>query len=466
MRGSWTLLILLFLTSVGCGRNAPLPTVTIGAGTAGAMPPTAESAGQGGSTPAPSSIGATTITGIADASGASDPAGASAAAGSATCGAQTQPNGRCVPGAFPGRSGVCQCQRDYPCACPNVGCVDLKLDPDNCGACGAHCGPTSACNAGACGPAPVMVSGAIAGCHALTMVATDAVYFTDAAHGTVNEVGAATPLATNEMGATMIQQVGTNLYWYAPGSKSIRRMATTGGAVADVFTATVSDGGTPHDVAGFLVTSDSLSVYVSLGTQVLRASTTNIGTPTVVVNELHGGLPAALALNGSTNIVFLATLDGHVYAPLLGAMPATCPGADNVGNLDPMTCPRLSGCTPEMLPSFVTVIAGHAYWIDGPNVKGELIGPTGTSFDSITSSQTSKITAAVATTDTIYFADEDPPDPAMPNMAGGFIEKAALTPNSTATLLARGQLQPQAIAVDATKVYWANADCSIMSQNR
>ena len=66
----------------------------------------------------------------------------------------------------------------------------------------------------------------------------------------------------------------------------------------------------------------------------------------------------------------------------------------------------------------------------------------------------------MATTDTIYFADTDyvPPD--------GLIEKAPLAPSSTSTLLARGQNNPIAIAVDATKVYWANAACSIWSQDR
>ena len=57
-----------------------------------------------------------------------------------------------------------------------------------------------------------------------------------------------------------------------------------------------------------------------------------------------------------------------------------------------------------------------------------------TSFDSIAMAQTSKITAAAATADTIYFADADPNDP-----THGFIEKTPLAPNSTPMLLARGQ---------------------------
>jgi hypothetical protein len=292
------------------------------------------------------------------------------------------------------------------------------------------------------------------------MVATDAVYFTDAFHGTVNKAGIPTPLATNEGGATFLQQVATNLYWYAKGSRKIRKMATTGGTITDVYTAPPSSGGAvPPDVGGFLVTPDGQFVFVSLGNQVLEAQTSG-GLSVVVANEVHGGIPEALALNGTTNIVYPTGLNGDVDAPLLSAMPATCGMEDAMGNVLQTTCPRLGRSQGELFPSFVAVIAGHAYWVDGPNVKGELIGAMGGTFDSIAQTDFS-ITAAAATTNTIYFADADLGDP-----THGFVEKTPLAPNSTPTRLARGQNLPIALAVDSTKVYWANSDCAIWSHSR
>jgi hypothetical protein len=337
-------------------------------------------------------------------------------------------------------------------------------DPDNCGVCGIKCGPSSTCNGGVCGPAPVMVSPSITGCNAMTIVATDAVYSTDAVHGTVNKAGAIAPLATNEKGATLLQANGTNLFWYDTGTYKIRKMPAAGGAPTDVYTVTApgADGGPTPDVAGFLVSPDGATIYFSLGTNVYKMPVAG-GTPILVAEEAKEGLPAALALNGTTNIVYPATFNGDVDAPLLSANPAIC-GMDDPqdpGNAIMTTCPRLGRSQGELFPLFIAVMAGHAYWIDGPNVKGELIGPKGTSFDSIAVAQTSKITAAAATADTIYFADWDPTD-----QTHAFIEKTALAPNSTAVLLARGQYGPISIASDATKVYWATSECAIWSQNR
>jgi hypothetical protein len=304
----------------------------------------------------------------------------------------------------------------------------------------------------------------------MSMVATDAVYFADAHGGTINKVastgGTPMQIVTGETGAEFLQIVGTTLYWYNPTTHKIRKVATTGTAASDVYTDMEmgADGGAMPDVAGFLVTADSATVYISVGNNVLKAPVAG-GATTIVAKEVHGGFPAALALNGTTNIVYPATFNGDVDAPLLSANPAICGAPDPAmpDNADMTTCPRLGRSQGELFPNFMAVIGGHAYWIDGPNVKGEMIAAMGMSFDSIAAAQTSKITAAAATADAIYFADSDPPDPTMPNAAGGFIERTPLAANSTPTLLVRGQKQPIAIAVDSSKVYWANSDCSIQS---
>jgi hypothetical protein len=466
MRGSLGFPTLVFVvTSVACGRNAPLPTANTGMGVGG-MHPTSGASGLGGSTSGSGTAGTSPVGPIGQ-------GGVSGGAGIEACGAPTLPNGKCVPGAFKQNGGACECHEGWPCVCPGVGCVDPMLDADNCGTCGVHCGPTSTCNNGVCGPAPVMVSAAIAGCNEarigppifaiseMTLTATDAVYFADAVHGTVSKVGAVTPLAMNEMGATMIQQVGANLFWYAYGAKKIRKMATSGGAVTDVYSVTLTDGGAQPDVAGFLVTPDGVTIYISVGNQVLEAPVAG-GATSVVANDVHGGLPGALALNGTTNIVYPVKIDGYVDAPLLAAMPATCGMVGPMGGPIQTTCPWLASSQGELLTNFIAVVAGHVYWVDGPNLNGELIGKVGARWDQIAASRTSRISAAAATTDAIYFADSDW-DPNNPN---GFIEKTPLAPSSTPTLLARGQSSPIAIAVDATKVYWATSDCAIMSQNR
>jgi hypothetical protein len=295
----------------------------------------------------------------------------------------------------------------------------------------------------------------------MTMVATDAVYFADSFHGTINEVGAAVPLATNEKGATLLQANGANLFWYLTVTHELRRMATGSGAITTVFRASApADGAATPDIGGFVVSPDGATIYISLGTQVLKAAVAG-GPTSVVADEVRNGQPAALALDGTRSIVYPVMINGDVDAALLSAMPATC-GADATdGSLIMTTCGRLARGQGELFSNFIAAIDGRAYWIDGPNLKGETIGLTGTSFEVIASAQTSEIMAAAATTDAIYFADAE-----STVATNGFIEKTALAPNSTPVLLARGQSAPLAIAVDASKVYWATSDCAIWSLKR
>jgi hypothetical protein len=305
------------------------------------------------------------------------------------------------------------------------------------------------------------------------MIAVNAgtVYYADASHNTINELGAAAPLAVTEMGATSLALQGSDLYWYSKGTNTIRKLAGASGTPTDVFTprsttaAPTSDPTKVDTVGGFLVTSDGMSVYVSVGTNVVKVSATTAGggTPVIIAEEKSGGIPGALALNGTTSIVYPTGIIGKVRAAVLSATPASCGVEDANGNVIMDTCTVLAQSQSELLPHFVAVIAGTAYWIDGLAVNSEPIpaaGGMGTTFETISIGQTFS-TAAVAMTDAIYFADADPSDP-----THGYIEKTALAPNSTAMLLARGQTSPTSVAADATKVYWANADCSIMSQNR
>ena len=179
------------------------------------------------------------------------------------------------------------------------------------------------------------------------------------------------------------------------------------------------------------------------------------GTAKVVVYEAKDGLPAALALNGTSNIVFPATYNGDVDAPRLGGTAAAICGMDdpaNPGNAIMTTCPRLGRSQGELFPNFMAVVAGRAYWVDGSNVKSEMIANVGTTFDAVSTTINGSITAAFATADSIYFGED------------GFVEKAPTTVNTTNAppiLIARAQKAPSSIFVDATKVYWATGDCAI-----
>jgi hypothetical protein len=377
---------------------------------------------------------------------------------------------RCVTGAYIHNS-ACQCQAGLTDICPTTGCTDKMVDPDNCGTCGTRCAPTSTCNGGVCGPAPTVLLPPVSGCvGGLSIAASDGtVFYADATHNTINRVGVGA-LLTNESGASQLALNGKDLYWYDKGTNTIRRLLATSVVATNVFTATTMTASPPatDTVGGFLVTPDGGRVYVSVGTTVVAISTAIAGggTPSVVAEERRGGIPEALALDGTTNVVYPTSINGDVDAPdLVGTPPAICGVEDVNGNVLQGTCPRLARSQGELLPTFVAVIAGLAYWVDGTNLKSEMIpaaGGAGTTFITIGMAQTSTITAAVSNgSDTIYFADADPGA-----LTQGFIEKTSLAPNSTPILLARGQYAPVSVAVDATKVYWSTADCAILSQAR
>jgi hypothetical protein len=375
--------------------------------------------------------------------------------GSCTAMGATKADCTCVAGAYK-RMGVCACQDGMPDICPTVGCTDKKLDAANCGACGMACPATATCNNGACGAAPAMALAPVAGCTGLSIAAdASGVYYADAAHNSISKVGGAAALAMNEMGATWLAINGTNLYWYNKGTKTVRKMPQAGGTPADVYKSATDD------LGGFVVTADGMSVYISAGMAVIKVSATVAGggTPVTIANEVHGGIPEFLALNGTSNVVFPTGLNGDVDAPLIAATASTCGMEDpaNPGNAIMTTCARLARSQGELFPFFVAVIGGHAYWVDGPNVKGEMIGAMGTTFDSIAQADNG-ITAAVASTDTIYFASTDQQD-----AKNAVILKTPLAPNSTPIKLARAQNAPNSMALDATKVYWATADCGIFS---
>jgi hypothetical protein len=427
---------------VACSSKDNTPPATGGAGSGGAGASGQGNAGQGGMS------------------------GGSAAGSGGTCTMNdaTKPDCSCVTGAYK-RPTVCMCQDGLPNVCPTVGCVNLMLDPDNCGMCAKKCSMVSTCNGGVCGADPTASLAAIAGCNADQMspmtlaVAGGSVYYADMTHGKIFKLGAdTTPViggTTPEMMPTWLTGSGTNLFWYAKGAKSIRMAPAAGGTVVNVYTNNMpmGDAAAPPTIGGFAVTSDGMTVYIAVGMQVIAVKADGTTTtPTVVASEVHGGVPGAIAISGTT-IVFPTALNSDVDAPpVVAGMTAICGMEDAMGNDIMTTCPRLARSQGSLFLNAIFAINNKAFWFDGPNVKSEALGSTNQTFDGVTMSVSSPITAGTATADAIYFAESD-----------GFISKTALAKDSVAVQLARGQKAPTSIVVDATKVYWANTDCSIGS---
>jgi hypothetical protein len=438
---------------VGCGARP------LGVGLPGAPPPSGPPADQDASGAARSPGPPAT----SDA-GPIGSAGASAAGSSpASAGVATRADGTCVTNAFK-RSGVCTCEVDIPDVCRDT-CVSLSSDPDNCGACGQACAPTAVCVAGRCGPSVSNVVPAAAGCGSLELAVADgALFWTDRAHGTVERLSlgasaavAPTTIATHESNPGLIAVSGSNVFWIddAP-TATLRQGSTSGGAPIDLATETNTTSG----IRGVAVSGDGLTVYYSAGTKV-KGVPVGGGAPFDVGQEMRGGLPTALGIEGGT-IGYVAALNGTVdVITANGGATARCGDIDPTdGTLLMVDCERLGGCTPEAFTQRFFVRERQAYWANGADVH---VGPAGTGptagWQQVTSTLFGgPITGLAMGPDSIYFAEK--PD-VYPPMNTGFIEKAALAPSSTAIPVARGQAEPGAMAVDATNVYWATSDCAI-----
>jgi hypothetical protein len=106
----------------------------------------------------------------------------------------------------------------------------------------------------------------------------------------------------------------------------------------------------------------------------------------------------------------------------------------------------------------VYIVGDNAYWLNGPQVVTSPANiPDGASSTNNTVATASNPNALAGTAmaivkDQVYFSDDT-----------GSIYAAALKVNADVATIARGQMSPTSITADDTNVYWANADCSIMS---
>jgi hypothetical protein len=405
--------------------------------------------------------------------GMPDASGAAGNADAATTYPVTTADGRCVEGAF-ARNGVCVCQTDIPTVC-SAGCTDTKLDDDNCGACGHKCGPTQTCNDGMCGPSPVNVVPASAGC-ATTVgsvagfsdmglsvaVSGGTLYWADAGHGTVKSQpaggGPVTVLAMNEKAPHALAVNGPSVYWLswvagAPGAGGAAPITATlrkaaGGAPTDVVSATSETGG----ILGFAVSADGTTIYFSSGTSVKKVAAGG-GAATEIAQEVKGGLPGALALDG-TKIVYPTGQNGDVdvITPVAGTVSLCGKEDPATGEFDPklqVNCLRVGRSRGSLVLSAILAKADRAYWINGASVQANPTGPNAIPMNEDLGTPGGDVTAMAMAADKIYFGD------------GELIEKVGLTSGSASSRIARGQKGASSIAVDGSSVYWSTKDCGI-----
>lgn len=397
--------------------------------------------------------------------------GGAAGTGSANVdgGNATLADGKCVSGAFK-RDGVCSCQGDSPNVCGDA-CTNVKSDNDNCGACGVKCTGTSACNNGTCGPQATNVLPKVAGCGELTIaVSGGKIYYANKTGNSVSSVattgGAATVISSTEKAPTAIAVSGTNILWInnvagapvdggATVTSTIRKSAA-GAAPTDVVTATAPGGG----IRGFVASADGNTIYYSTGTFV-KAVPIAGGASTAVAVEEHGGIPGALALEG-TKLAYPTDLNGDVdIVTIMPGVEARCGKEDDTKptGYDMLNCVRIARSQGSLKKELMMAFGGWAYWIDNPSIKAGELAPPGTPANDQVGSTMFAIQGMTTNKTNIYFTDADTNAPTAPNgtIWKTGINKAQLT---SQVPLARGQVSPGSIALDATKVYWA-ADCAI-----
>jgi Stigma-specific protein, Stig1 len=390
-----------------------------------------------------------------DAAATADGAGADARRdGPADASSATQPDGRCVPGAFPHKNGICMCQSDTPTVCDAL-CVDLTSDPDNCGACDHACAPQATCGAGACGPSPTVARAAPAACGKMALVANNGtLYWTDTVNGVVMRMPAAGGDATQISGPettapTHLLVNGTTVFWV--DGATIRTSA--GSVVSTVYTA-------PGGVRGIALSDDAATMYFSWGSKIQSVPVVG-GQPTDVVLQDSGGEPAAMAVQGNL-MVFLIGVLGGIDVTQLGPVVAHCWTIDPDASTDntdlDVNCDRLGYANAGLNTNVVIAAGANVVFIDGPALEmNAFAADAAQAHEDIFSADDDPsdfIQAMVLAGGQIFFADSAGP-------TSGEVQRVSPTYNATSVPLARNLNGPTSVAVDGQRVFWTTSDCEI-----
>jgi hypothetical protein len=293
-------------------------------------------------------------------------------------------------------------------------------------------------------------------------VADGVLYWTSALRGTVERIGvdgsARRMIAAGETRPGAIAVLGSSLFWVATDipltepdgglpdvRAAIRQVTLPAGAPAD---AVVEVGQAPV-IPSLAASDDGQTLYYAAGNQV-RALSVAGGSATTVVAELSGDALLAFAVEG-TSFAFLVA-DRIELASRADGAAAMCDYRSGADIVSAGCALAQDGMAPEVLPALV-LKAGKVYWSGGTTVSfaGATTALARASGQIAVASSGTRVTGLVGGRDALFFADAD------------LVERASYLPGFEAIPLARGQRLAGSLAVDATRVYWVNYDCSIVS---
>ena len=424
--------------------------------------------------------------GAGGASGSGTGGGGTAAPGEAC---KATPDCRVGSGAFC-KANVCSCSTDKPdiCGMAATAVCTLKMsDPDNCGMCGTKCDAGATCVAGVCGKKPVELTTST-GCtdatkdNGIRMAISGAnLYWVEPMSGKVRSMplagGAVTEVAT-AMNPTQIAADAKGVYWLTPGDGTManpgkvfkKALPLAAGAPIVLTTATAPaatyKGPDPYKIRGLTAHADK--VYYALANDVHQISNDETVTMDLVVGTavnydkpdmpLVDGEPTGLAVNGTVALWTTGTRSGvesHTVGPVVVAGAAGYVKlAKSVGSL--------------LFNGDVSIDATNGYWADGEKIGMDaLIAPAdaiagdNSSHNKVLTAEpnSAHVTSFTINAMNVYFAAES-----------GTVFRHSLVPPADATndpnppaALARDQMKPTSVVVDATNVYWATSDCAIRS---
>jgi len=367
------------------------------------------------------------------------------------------PNGMCVKNATQVH-GECRCHDEVPTVC-GAACTNVATDPDNCGACGRVCAPSSLCAGSACSPAATPVVEGHQDCEGIALTAGPGVlYWTDRHRGTINSLSAACgaqTLASQEVNPSLIVVSGTNLFWTSPSTgtvATIRKLSLLGGPPVDLVTETDLFGGIP----GLVASDDGATLFYSAATKV-RGVPVAGGAPFDVAVEEGGDRPMDLALAGDT-IAYVTGLDGDL--DVVTFHPGAVASCGKLDPTDPMgtrllnvSCTRAASGVGPPFSTDLFLQGGNVIWSSFGYVRSNAVDVSASTLPLPIAStlMRGEVTALAAGPGTNVFLAED-----------GFVERTSTTnSDGIATAIQRGQPKPSSMVVLDANLYWSTNACAI-----